>query len=55
MALNIELTRFKVKRGKTAVIGRWVEFLNDHMDKVLLTLNDKEMFVATIFREELLG
>lgn len=55
MALNVELTRFKVKQGKTAIVNQWMEFLNDHMDKVLLTLNDEKMFVETIFRENLDG
>lgn len=55
MKLTAELSRFKVKEGKTEAVEQWMDFLNKHMDKVLLTLEDEKMFVETIFKEEAEG
>ncbi|KEK22039.1 DUF6176 family protein [Bacillus gaemokensis] len=49
--MNVELTRFKVKPGKSHRVDEWMQFLNNHMKEVLLTLNDEKMYVETIFRE----
>ena len=51
----VELTRFKVKNGKTAEVEKWMDLLNEHMDQVLLTLEFEKMYVETIFREVLDG
>ena len=53
--MNVELTRFRVKKGKSQQVDEWMQLLNDNMDKVLLTLQDEKMYVETIFREELNG
>lgn len=52
LTLRVELSRFKVKKGKSHVVDEWMTFLNKNMDKVLLTLNDEKMYVETIFREK---
>ncbi|PFM65180.1 hypothetical protein COJ48_08095 [Bacillus cereus] len=49
--MNVELTRFKVKKGKGYRVDEWMQLLNDNMKDVLLTLNDEKMYVETIFRE----
>jgi Family of unknown function (DUF6176) len=49
--MNVELTRFKVKKGKSEKVDEWLKFLNDNMKDVLLTLEDEKMYVETIFRE----
>lgn len=49
--MNVELTRFKVKSGKSSRVDEWMKMLNNHMKDVLLTLNDEKMYVETIFRE----
>lgn len=49
--MNVELTRFKVKKGKSHRVDEWMQLLNDNMKDVLLTLNDEKMYVETIFRE----
>lgn len=49
--MNVELTRFKVQKGKSARVDDWMLFLNKHMKEVLLTLVDEKMYVETIFRE----
>lgn len=53
--LNIECTRFKVKKGKSQKVDEWMSLLNQYMDEVLLTLADEKMYVETIFREVLNG
>lgn len=53
--MNVELTRFKVKEGKSKLVDEWLEFLNDNMKDVLVTLDDEKMYVETIFRETLDG
>ena len=52
MKLTAELSRFKVKQGKMESVEQWMNFLNEHMGHVLLTLDDEKMFVETIFKEE---
>ncbi|WP_369902299.1 DUF6176 family protein [Bacillus manliponensis] len=49
--MKVELTRFKVKKGKGQRVDEWMKLLNNHMKDVLLTLNDEKMYVETIFRE----
>ncbi|MET3576580.1 DUF6176 family protein [Bhargavaea ullalensis] len=53
--MNVELTRFRVKPGKSAVVDEWLRFLNEHMSDVLVTLEGEKMWVETIFREQLNG
>lgn len=53
--MNVELTRFRVQKGKTALVDEWLAFLNDHMKEVLVTLEGENMYIETIFRETLGG
>ncbi|CAI9391532.1 MULTISPECIES: DUF6176 family protein [Bacillaceae] len=53
--MNVELTRFKVKKGKSERVDEWLSFLNANKKEVLLTLEVEKMFVETIFRETLNG
>ncbi|MEQ2468025.1 DUF6176 family protein [Niallia hominis] len=53
--MNVELTRFKVKKGKSERVDEWLSFLNDNIKEVLVTLEGEKMFVETIFRETLNG
>ena len=50
--MNIELSRFRVRKGKSEVVDKWMNFLNENMDEVLLTLDGEKMYVETIFREK---
>lgn len=52
VAINVELSKFKVKKGKTKVVDEWMDFLNQHMEQVLLTLKDEKMYIESIFREK---
>ncbi|TMW72823.1 DUF6176 family protein [Alteribacter natronophilus] len=51
----VELTRFRVKEGKMDKAREWIAFLNEHLEYVLLTLEDEKMYVETIFHETLDG
>ena len=53
--MKVELTRFKVKEGKSEQVDEWIRFLNENMENVLITLEGEKMFVETIFREHLNG
>jgi len=53
--MNVELTRFKVKKGKSEKVDEWLNFLNDNLKHVLVTLEGERMYVETIFREHLNG
>lgn len=53
--LTVELSRFRVKEGKTVQVDEWMAFLNEHMEDTLLTLEGEKMYVETIFREVLDG
>ncbi|MEC1180386.1 DUF6176 family protein [Metasolibacillus meyeri] len=47
----VECTRFKVKEGQSSKVDEWLQFLNDHIPDVLVTLENEKMYVETIFRE----
>ncbi len=51
MDVNVELSRYKVKVGKSKQVDEWMTFLNEHMEDTLLTLENEKMYVETIFRE----
>lgn len=53
--INIELTRFKVKEGKSKLVDEWLLFLNENMSETLITLEKEKMYVETIFRETFNG
>ena len=41
--LKAELSRFKVKEGKSGKVDEWMAFLNDHMEDTLLTLENEKI------------
>jgi len=53
--MKVELTRYRVQQGKSAQVDEWLDFLNQHIDDVLVTLENEKMYVETIFREHLGG
>lgn len=53
--MNVELTKFRVKKGKSEQVNEWITFLNENMKHVLITLEGEKMYVETIFREHLNG
>lgn len=49
--MNVELTRFKVKEGKSRKVDEWLKFLNKNMEDVLVTLDGERMYIESILRE----
>ena len=47
----VELSRFRIKPGKSARVDEWLAMLNERMDEVKETLVREEMKVEAIFRE----
>jgi hypothetical protein len=53
--MRVELTRVRVKEGKSARVDDWLRMLNDHMSEVIQTLDREQMKVEVIFREMIDG
>lgn len=49
--MKVELSRFRVKKGKSQIVDEWLAFLNENMADTLLTLEDEKMYVESIHRE----
>src|SRR5262245_52629269 len=53
--MKVELTRFRVKRGKSSRVDEWLSMLNASRDEVLQTLEREQMKLEVIFREFVAG
>lgn len=51
--MKVELTGFKVRKGKAQRVDDWMAFLNQNMKDVLLTLDDEKMYIESIFRQRI--
>lgn len=49
--MKVELSKFRVKEGKSERVDDWIEYMHENMDDVLLNLEGEKMYVETIFRE----
>lgn len=49
--MKIELSKFRVNKGKEEKALEWMKILNERMPEVLETLEGEKMYVETIFRE----
>lgn len=49
--MKVELTKFKVQKGKSKIVDEWLLFLNENMKETLVTLEQEKMYIETIFRE----
>lgn len=49
--MQVELTKFRVKQGKSQLVDEWMAFLNENMHEVLVTLDGEKMFIETIMRD----
>ncbi len=49
--MRVELSRFKVKPGKSARVDEWLQMLNDRMSEIVPILDREEMKLEVIFRE----
>ena len=50
--VQIELTRFRIKKGKEQRAEEWMKFLNDHHADTVATMAGEKMYVETVFKEE---
>ena len=49
--MRVELSRFRVKPGKSGRVDEWLKMLNDNMEEVVQTLEREQMKLEVIFRE----
>ena len=49
--MQVELTRFRVRKGQEERAVEWMRFLRQNMDAVEQTLVPEKMYVETIFSE----
>ena len=49
--MKVELTKYRVKEGKSELVDEWIDYMHNDMDDVLMNLEGEKMFVETIFRE----
>lgn len=52
MMTKVELTRFRIKKGKEAKAQEWMDFLNEHHVDTVATLAGEKMYVESVFKEE---
>ncbi|MBD5431719.1 MAG: hypothetical protein HDR41_04525 [Lactobacillus sp.] len=50
--MQIELTRFRIKKGKEAKAQEWMDFLKSHHKDTVATMAGEKMYVETVFKEE---
>lgn len=50
--VKVELTRFRIKKGKEKLAQTWMDFLNQHYEATVATMADEKMYVETVFKEE---
>lgn len=50
--MRVELTKFRVKEGKSKRVDAWIEYMHENMDDVLMNLEGEKMYVESIFREK---
>ncbi|CAD2078959.1 DUF6176 family protein [Phocicoccus pinnipedialis] len=49
--MKVELTKFRVKPGKSDVVDEWINYIHESMDGVMKNLEGDKIYVETIFRE----
>lgn len=49
--MKVELSKFRVKEGKSKRVDEWIKYMHENMDDILLNLEGEKMYVETIFRE----
>ena len=49
---KVELTRFRIKKGKEAKAQEWMDFLNEHHADTVATMAGEKMYVESVFKEK---
>lgn len=50
---KIELTRFRIKKGKEAKAQEWMDFLNEHHADTVATMAGEKMHIESVFKEKI--
>lgn len=50
--VQIELTRFRIKKGKEKKVQEWMDFLNQHHKDTVATMAGEKMYIETVFKED---
>ena len=50
--MKVELTRFRVRPGKSERVDEWMRTLNERRAECLATFEREQMYVEAIFREK---
>jgi len=53
--MKVELSRFRVKSGKSERVDDWLAMLSTHIDEAVQTLEREQMKLEVIFREVIDG
>jgi hypothetical protein len=53
--MRVELTRFRIRPGKSERVDEWLRMLNERMPETIATLERERMKVEVIFRELVAG
>ncbi|MDK6863516.1 MULTISPECIES: DUF6176 family protein [Nosocomiicoccus] len=48
---KVELTKFRVKPGKSKKVDRWLKYIQENMEGVIRNVEGEKVYVETIFRE----
>lgn len=49
---KVELTRFRIKKGKEEKAQEWMDFLNDHHTDTVATMAGEKMYVESVFKDK---
>ena len=53
--MKVELSRFKIKKGKEAAADEWMKLLNDRIAEAVETMGREKMYVEAVFEESING
>jgi hypothetical protein len=53
--MRVELSRYRIKKGKEARVDEWLKMLNDRLPEQLPVLDEEQMKLEVIFREAIGG
>ena len=48
---QIELTRFRIKKGKEAKAQEWMNFLNSYHKDTVATMASEKMYIETVYED----
>ena len=49
--VRVELTRFRIRKGKEEKAQEWMDFLNSHHEDTVGTMKNEKMYGESVFKE----